>query len=182
MDLQIVDAARHGSKDAFGVLAAAEVDRLFAVAARIVRDHDRAADAVQQALVMAWRDLPRLRDPERFEGWLYKVLVHACYAELRRHRALPVNVHVLPSAGNTGDSFDDVANRDALERALQRLTPEQRAILVLHHYVGLEPVEIARILGLPRGTVRSRLYYGHQAMRAAIEADERPVRATGGRR
>ena len=77
VDREVVEAARHGSKDAFGVLAAASVERLFAIAARMMRDHDRAADAVQQALVTAWRELPRLRDPDRFEGWLYKLLVHA---------------------------------------------------------------------------------------------------------
>src|SRR5262249_4032468 len=149
VDHEILEAARRGDRDAFGVLAAAEVDRLFAIAARIVRDHDRAADAVQQALVMAWRGLPRPPDPQRVAGWLYKILVHPCYAELRRARLLTATIRVIPPAGEASDAIADIADRDELERAMRRLTPEQRAILVLHHYLGLDPVEIAGILGLP---------------------------------
>lgn len=180
MDRDLVELAQHGDRDAFGVLARSHADRLFAVANRILRDFGRAEDAVQQTLVIAWRQLPTLRDPDRFEGWSYRLLVHVCYAESRRARRWEAQIRALPIDGPTHpDDSISIAQRDQLERGFRRLTPEQRAILVLHHYVGLAPAELAESLGVPPGTVRSRLHYAHLAMRAALEADERHT-ALGG--
>ena len=152
------------------------------IAQRILRDVSRAEDAVQQTLVAAWRELPALRDPDRFDAWLQRLLVHACYAEARRSRAWSANVRVLPLDGPAGpDEASSVDDRDRLERGFRRLPPDQRAILVFTYYLGLTPTEIAERLGIPVGTANSRLHYAQRAMRAAIEADERPVAVARGR-
>ena len=182
MDRDLVELAQRGDREAFEVLARTHGDKLFGIAKRILRDLDRAEDAVQQALVIAWRELPRLRDPERFEAWLHRLLVHVCYAEARRRRVWSVNVRMLPADGPAAaDTTGDVAERDELERGFRRLSPEHRALLVLHHYLGYEPTEIAETLGIPAGTARSRLHYAHRAMRAALEAEARPGTAVGDR-
>ena len=176
MDRDLVEQARRGDRDAFGILALSHADRLFAIGQRILRDVDRAEDAMQQALVIAWRELPRLRDPDRFDAWLTRLLVNACYAEARRRREWSANIRVLPIDGPAvSDSSQGLADRDELERGFRRLPPEQRALLVLHHYLGLSPTEIAETLGIPAGTARSRLHYAHRAIRAALEADARPT-------
>ena len=182
MDRELVEQSQRGDREAFGILARSYGDMLFAIAQRILRDVDRAEDAAQQTLVIAWRELPRLRDPDRFEAWIHRLLVHACYAEARRRRLWSVNVRSLPVVGPAiADDTGSVADRDERERGFRRLPPEQRAILVLHHYLGLEPAEIADTLGIPAGTARSRLHYAHRAMRAALEADARRPVAAGGR-
>lgn len=182
MDRDLVQQASHGDREAFGVLAGVHGDRLYAIAHRILREIDRSEDAVQQALVIAWQELPRLRDPDRFEPWLHRILVRCCYREARQRRDWTAHVRVLPFDGpTTPDESGALANRDQVDRGFLRLPPEQRAILVLHHYLGLTPGEIADTLGVPPGTVRSRLHYAHRAMRAALEADARGALATGGR-
>lgn len=179
MDRELVEQARKGDREAFAVLARAQGDRLFAIAMRILRETDLAEDAVQQTLVEAWRDLPSLRDPDRFEGWLYRTLVRSCYAEAARRRRWTSRVRVLPEHGpSVADDTLTVADRDQLERGFRRLPAEQRAVLVMHHYLGLSSAEIATTLGIAAGTVRSRLHYAHRGMRAALEADARPIRAT----
>lgn len=181
MDRDLVELAARGDREAFGVLARVHGDRLFAIANRILRETDRAEDAVQQSLVVAWRDLRGLRDPDRFQPWLYRILVRCCYAEARRRREWAAHIRVLPTDGPGGsDGSSALADRDQVDRGFRRLPPEQRAILVLHHYLGLTPTEIADALGIPRGTARSRLHYAHRAMRAALEADERPAAVAGG--
>jgi RNA polymerase sigma factor (sigma-70 family) len=176
VDIDLVEQARRGDRDAFGILARTRGDRLFGIANRILRDIDRSEDAVQQTLVIAWRELPRLRDPDRFDAWINRLLVHACYAEARRARQWNANIRVLPLNGLAArDDTLAVADWDHLDRGFRRLSPDQRAILVLRHYLGLEPAEIADTLGIPVGTARSRLHYAHRAMRAALEAVERSV-------
>lgn len=182
MDRDLVEQAQRGDQEAFGILARSRGDVLFGIARRILRDVDLAEDAVQQALVIAWRELPRLRDPDRFDAWLQRTLVHACYAESRRKRAWMSNIRVLPVDGPAGpDDLASLADRDEVERGFRRLLPEQRAILVLHHYLGLGLNEIGEVLAIPVGTARSRLHYAHRAMRAVLEADARPTAAAGGR-
>jgi len=182
LDRDVVEQAQRGDREAFGILARTHGDRLMAIAQRILRDAGRAEDAVQQTLVIAWRELPRLRDPDRFDAWLQRLLVNASYAEARRWRTWNANVRVLPVDGPAGpDEAMSVEDRDRLERGFRRLPPDQRAILVFTHYLGLSPTEIAERLEIPVGTARSRLHYAHRAMRAAIEADERPVAVAGGR-
>lgn len=183
MDIDLVEKARRGDQDAFGVLARTRSDRLFGIANRILHDIGRSEDAVQHALEIAWRELPRLRDPDRFDAWINRLLVHACYVEARRARQWSANVRVLPIDGPAApDGTLSVADRDQLDRGFRRLPPEQRALLVLRHYLGLNPAEIAETLGIPAGTVRSRLHHAHRAMRAALEAVERSVAVGEGSR
>jgi RNA polymerase sigma-70 factor, ECF subfamily len=182
LDRDLIEQAQHGDRDAFAILARTHGDRLMAIAHRILRDTGRAEDAVQQTLVIAWRELPGLRDPDRFDAWLQRLLINASYAEARRWRTWSANVRALPINGPAGpDEQSSLDNRDLLERGFRRLPPDQRAILVFTHYLGLAPTEIAARLGIPVGTARSRLHYAHRAMRAALEADERPIAVAGGR-
>jgi len=170
----LVEAAQRGDQAAFVDLVRLRGGRLLAIAHRILRDVDRAEDALQEALVIAWRDLPGLRDPDRFDAWVHRLLTNVCIADAGRERKRITNLHVLPVDDPVApDELLSVADRDQLDRGFQRLTPDERAILVLRHYVGYEPTEIAELLGLPPGTVRSRLHHAHRAMRAALEADAR---------
>jgi RNA polymerase sigma-70 factor, ECF subfamily len=180
VDRDLVEAARRGGREAYADLIRSRGDRLFALAQRILRDVDRAEDALQEALVIAWRDLPGLRDPDRFDAWLHRLVVRTCIHEAVRERRLMANLRVLTIEVPAGqDDFLTVGDRDQLERGFRRLDPQQRAILVLRHFAGFEPAEIAEILGIPAGTARSRLHHAHRAMRAALEADAR-VPAIGG--
>lgn len=180
MDPDLVDRAKRGDKEAFTALVLQLGDRLFSVAYRILRDTGRAEDAVQQTLLIAWRELPTLRDDGRLEAWLYRLLVNACYAEVRHTRRWQPGLRLVPvEIPSEDDAQLSVDRRDEIERAFRRLSGEQRAVLVMHHYLGLSGAEIATALGLSPGTVRSRLHYSRQLMRAAIEADARAI-ATGG--
>jgi RNA polymerase sigma-70 factor, ECF subfamily len=172
----IVEQAMRGDREAFGWLVTQTADRMFAIATRILRDPHLAEDALQGAFMTAWRQLPTLRDPDRFEAWVRKLVVHACYAEARRRTAWAANVRVLPVDGPAApDEIVSVSDRDALDRAFRRLSVEQRAVFVLHHHLGLSLVEIAETLGVPPGTARSRLHYATRTLRAAVEADAVPV-------
>jgi RNA polymerase sigma-70 factor (ECF subfamily) len=175
----LVIRASHGDEDAFAELAGAAIDRLYAVAQRILRDTGAAEDAVQRALMSAWRELPRLRDPERFDAWTYRLLVNACHRELRDRRTNRANVLTLVHEPAAPDSSGQISDRDELERAFRHLTPDQRSILVLHHYLGYEPIEIAATLDIPSGTARSRLHYAQKSLRAALEADARAAALAG---
>lgn len=176
----LVERARDGDRDAFAALVGLTSDRMFALAARILRDGSLAEDALQGALLTAWRQLPGLRDPDQFEAWVRRLVVHACYAEARRRRSWAANVRVLPVDGPAGpDRILSIVDRDALERAFRHLSIEQRAVFVLHHHVGLPLTEIADTLGVPAGTARSRLHYATRVLRAAIEHDAAPVAPEG---
>ena len=179
MQTDLVIRASRGDEDAYAELAGSAIDRLYAVAQRILRDTGAAEDAVQVALIAAWQELPRLRDPERFDAWLYRLLVNACRRELRDRRSQRPHVLTLVVEPSGPDETSAVGDRDELERAFQRLTPDQRTILVLQHYLGYEPTEIAGILDIPAGTARSRLHYAQKTLRAALEADARAVTREG---
>jgi RNA polymerase sigma-70 factor, ECF subfamily len=180
MGPDLIDRAKRRDKEAFTTLVLQLGDRLYSVAFRILRDTGRAEDAVQQTLLTAWRELPSLRDPDRLEAWLYRLLVNACYAEIRHTRRWQPGLRVVPLRPPAVDDAQlSVARDDELERAFRRLSGEQRAVLVMHYYVGLSGAEIGEALGLAPGTVRSRLHYARQLMRAAIEADSRSM-ASGG--
>lgn len=181
MQRDVVEAARSGDHEAFEVLATAAADRLYRIATLILRDRQRAEDAVQEALVHAWRELPRLRDLDRFDAWLHRLIVNACADEGRYQRRWSTEVRMVRSEPTTEDGAAALADRDQLERGFRRLKPEQRAVVVLHFYVGLPIPEIAETLGLPSGTVKSRLHYATVALRAALEADARGAAATNGR-
>ena len=175
MDRSLVEQAQRGDREAFQALAFAVSDRLFGVAHRVLRDFDAAGDALQGALVRIWRDLPSLRDPDRFEAWAYRALIHACHDQIRRtRRAAPV-LHAMQPEPIGEDPAVAVLDREAVERAFRRLNADQRAVIVLQYYRDLSLGEIAELLGVPIGTVRSRAHYAKQVMRAAIEADSRPA-------
>jgi RNA polymerase sigma-70 factor, ECF subfamily len=175
-----VGRAREGDRDAYERLAAGAADRLFQVAYRIVRDTDLANDAVQQTLVAMWTELPTLRDPDRFEAWSYRLVVRFSLADARRHRRSGIALYSLtedvPEPRADTDGVDD---RDELDRAFRELSPEHRAVLVLHHYLGLPLTEVAVVLGVPYGTVGSRLHRATDQMRAALEAGARTATMEG---
>jgi RNA polymerase sigma-70 factor, ECF subfamily len=174
MQRDLVERARKGDHDAFAELAGAAISRLDSAAWLILRDPDQAQDAVQNALLRAWRDLPTLRDPDRFDAWLHRLLVRACIDEarrLRRHRfdieLTTIDRPIDPGAERV------VADRDELERGFRRLEPDMRAIIVLHHYLDQPLPAVASTLGIPLGTAKSRLNRALGLMRAALDADAR---------
>jgi RNA polymerase sigma-70 factor, ECF subfamily len=173
MERDVVERARRGDREAYEILARQSARRLFLVAHRILRDTDAAEDATQQALVAIWRELPKLRDPDRFEAWTYRLVVRFSLADARRGRRMSTNVRdssvVEPFVA---DDSAGVAARDQLERAFRHLSPEHRAVVVLHHYVGLPLGEVAEVLGVPYGTVGSRLHYALRELRSALGADD----------
>jgi RNA polymerase sigma-70 factor (ECF subfamily) len=174
MQRDLVERARRGDHDAFAELAGAAISRLDSAAWLILRDAEQAKDAVQNALVRAWRDLPTLRDPDRFDPWLHRLLVRACIDEarrLRRHR-IDVELRNLDSPAITGMETV-IADRDQLERGFLRLEPESRALVVLHHYLDLPLPEVAASLAIPLGTAKSRLHRALGLLRAALDADAR---------
>lgn len=171
MERTLVERAGDGDRDAFGQLAAGAIDRLYRVAYRILRDTELARDATQQALLEAWRDLSSLRDPDRWEAWTYRLVVRASYRESARERRLGANVRRLSFATTSPDTALAVADRDELERGFRRLPTEQRAVVVLHHYLGLPLTEVATTLGIPAGTARSRLHNATRRLRDALTAD-----------
>jgi RNA polymerase sigma-70 factor (ECF subfamily) len=180
---ELVVRARNGDQEAFERLAAAAVDRLSAIAFRVLRDTASAEDAVQECLIRAWRDLRALRDPARWDAWLYRLLLNACRDEQRRMRRRPVAVALL--GNDVADARDEIVRidrRDEVERGLRGLSVDHRMTLAMHYYLGLRPTEIARLLGVPEGTISTRLHYGNRALRAALDAGARSGRvaaATG---
>jgi len=169
----LVEQARRGDREAFSVLAGGAIDRLYAIARLILRDTELAEDATQDALVRAWRDLPSLRDADRFDAWLYRIVVRSCSDVGRHRRRWRTEITVLPNEPATPDGASELADRDQIERGLRRLTDAQRTILALNFYVGLSAPEVAEALEIPVGTAKSRLHYAIEALRAAIAADER---------
>jgi RNA polymerase sigma-70 factor (ECF subfamily) len=171
---ELVERASKGDHDAFALLVGVSVARLEAVARLILRDPELARDAVQDAYIRAWRDLPGLRDPDRFDAWLHRLTVNACLDAVRRRKRRPIELDLSPMIP---PPFDDptvnIADRDQLERGFRRLRAEQRAVLVLHYYVGMSASAVAESLDIPVGTAQSRLNRALAELRAAIAADER---------
>lgn len=180
MDTQLVVRAQHGDREAFAELATATVDRLLAVARGVLGDAQLAEDATQQALLDIWRHLPDLRDAERFEGWSYRVLVNACRSEQRRSRRWISGV-IAPLSFEPAapDELVSVLDRDELEHAFRDLSVDHRAVLVLRYYLDLSLEAIAESLGVPIGTVNSRLHRALGRMREAL-AEPNPTSAPEG--
>lgn len=176
MDQQrFVERAMQGDHDAFAVLVDGAIARLDMAARLVLRDRELAQDAVQEALIRAWRDLPGLRDPARFEAWLHRLTVNACLDLLRRRRRRPIEVELAPLNRSTHDPAGDVASRDLLDRALRRLDAGQRAVVALHDLLGMPLAEVARALRIPLGTAKSRHHYALAAMRASVLGESDPA-------
>lgn len=172
MDPSLVVQAQRGDTRAFESLMVADHHRLFRVAQGILRDPYLAEDATQQAFLDIWRDIRRLRDPSKFAGWSYRLLVRVCFAEARRKRYAVSDTEMLPDQEPlAADAFDAVVDRDELERAFQLLSIEQRTVIVLHHLMDLTLEQIAETLDIPLGTVHSRVSRAMRALRAAMRAD-----------
>ena len=163
-----VDRAKRGDHDAFAALVDARLARLDAAARLILRDGELARDAVQEALIRAWRDLPGLRDPDRFDAWLHRLLVNACLDLARRRRRRPIEVELTAiDAPSIPDASSRLALQEQVDDALGRLDPGQRAVVALYYLLGMPLTEVATVLGIPVGTAKSRLHYGLAAMRTA---------------
>lgn len=178
MTSDVVQRAQAGDDQAFEHLIRASYDRLFATAHHILRDRDAADDAVQDAIVRCWRDIRGLRDPDRFEAWLYRLLVNACRDHARRARRHPKAALLDAVVLTAGDDYAALVEHDALEQAFLALSADHRVVLVLAHYVGYSAPEIANCLGIPPGTVYSRLHYAVRAMRSALSPASTPGSAT----
>ena len=170
---ELVRQARQGDRDVFDILLTDVVDHLYRIARLVLRDFDRAEDAVQEALVRCWRDLPSLREPDRFDAWLNRILMRAITDEARKKRGFVANVVQLKVEPAVADSSGALADRDEIARVFERLSVEHRTIVILHHYLGMTTDEAARTIGVPHGTAKSRLHYATEALRAALEADAR---------
>ena len=173
MQLELVERARSGDHDAFSALVRASAPRLYGAAKLILRDPDRAQDAIQEAFALAWRDMRALRDPEAWDAWLYRLTVRACYRLARANRRRDtVELHVVPDREPAeGDFSVGVVERDLLGRELGRLPVDQRAVMVLHFYIGLPLTDVAYILAIPVGTAKSRLHRGLDTLRSALAGE-----------
>ena len=180
---ELVVRARGGDRNAFSELAARSIGRLTAVARMILRDGYAAEDAVQEAFIEAWRSLPGLREPDKFDAWMRRLLVRACYRAARRGRRVDaVEIRLTPGDEPAIAGLErNVALHDQMERGLARLSAEQRTAVVLVYYLDLPLADAAQAMGVPVGTTKSRLNRATQALRAAIEADDRsPARVAEG--
>jgi RNA polymerase sigma factor (sigma-70 family) len=174
----LVERAKRGDHDAFTSLAAGSIARLDAAARLILRDPEMARDAVQEGYLRAWRNLPALRDPDRFDAWLRRLVVHSCFDITRRRRRRPIEVELTAMHGQpVADIASAIADRELLDEALRHLDPEWRAIVVLHYFLGMPLTDVADTLGIPLGTAKSRLHRSLGAMRASIAADDQVVNA-----
>jgi RNA polymerase sigma-70 factor (ECF subfamily) len=169
----LVERAKRGDHDAFALLAGAGVARLDAAARLILRDPELARDAVQEGFIRAWRNLPALRDPDKFDAWLRQLVVHSCIDITRRRRRRPMEVELTPiDSPSVGDIASAIADRELLDEALKHLDPEWRAVVVMHYFLGMPLPDVAATLGIPLGTAKSRLHRSLVAMRATIAIDE----------
>jgi RNA polymerase sigma-70 factor (ECF subfamily) len=173
----LVERAQRGDREAFAALAEMSIADMYNLAQLMLSDGDLAQDAVQEALIGAWRDLRALRDADRFRPWLRRILVHAVYRTANRERRARRRVVDTTLEAGTPDPARDLENRDSIDRAFVRLSPEHRAVLVAHHYLDLSDEEAAEMLGVPSGTFKSRLHRATSAMRSAVDADSRQSEA-----
>jgi RNA polymerase sigma-70 factor (ECF subfamily) len=176
---ELIDRAKRGDHVAFAELVDGSLRRLDAAARLILRDPDLAQDAVQDALIRAWRDLPGLREPDRFDAWLHRLTVNACLDLLRRRRRRPIEVELSPiDAMRMPDQTSAFDEHELLDAALQRLDPGHRAVVALHYLLGMPLPEVATSLGIPYGTAKSRLHYALAAMRTGEGVEDQRTSTT----
>ena len=182
MRAELVARAQLGDREAVAIVAHGASARLYATARLILRHPDRAEDALQDALIEAWRDIRGLRDPDRLDAWLHRLLVRSCHHQLRRDRSRRLAEITVPELelGQTIDTAGAVADRDEIERAFRRLSDEQRTILALVYYADLALAAVAVALDIPLGTVKSRLNRATAALRAALAAEARAPQLVDG--
>jgi RNA polymerase sigma-70 factor (ECF subfamily) len=169
---RLVERAKEGDHDAFAELVRAAVARLDMAARLILRDPELARDAVQEGLIRAWRDLRCLRDPDRFDAWVYRLTVNACLDQARRRRRRPIEVEITPLFVPSGpDPANAIADRALVDSVMRRLDDKSRAIVVLHYFLGLPLTDVAVSLGIPVGTVKTRLHRALVDMRSEARAD-----------
>jgi RNA polymerase sigma-70 factor, ECF subfamily len=174
----LIERAREGDHEAFTVLLDARLARLDAAARLILRDGELARDAVQEAMLRAWRDLPGLRDPDRFDAWLHRLIVNACLDLVRRRKRRVIEVELTPiDPPATHDISSALADRQLLDQALAGLQPGHRAVVALHYLLGMPLPDVARALGIPLGTAKSRLHYALAAMRTTVTSEPAPIPA-----
>ncbi len=173
MRADLIERARRGDREAFDVLMLEAIDRLYSMARLIAQDADIAEDAVQESLVRCWRDLPSLRNVERFDPWLHRLVLNSVTEEFRRRRRFEATMRIVRLEPSTADASGALADRDEIQRAFRVLSVEHRTVVVLHHYLGMSVAEVARNVGIPPGTAKSRLHYANAALRATLEADAR---------
>jgi RNA polymerase sigma-70 factor (ECF subfamily) len=176
-----IERASRGDADAFDALVSDRIEGVYRLAWSILRSEADATDAVQQAFVTAWRELPRLRDLDRFDAWLGRIVVNVCRDELRRRNRR--RVREVPADGGEGqrevadprasDFETHVGRSDEIRRAFASLSVQQRSILVLHHVEGRSIQEIATVLAIPSGTAKWRLFSARQALERALAEAER---------
>ncbi len=182
-DGRLVALAGGGDREAFDLLIEPRLDRLFRMAFAITRSEADARDATQDACVLAWRELPRLRQPDRFDAWLSQIVVNASRGVLRRSARVRVREVTVdrdrddprPASPEpaTPAEADSVADDDAIRRAFARLDDATRTLLVLHHVEERPLAEIARLTGSPVGTVKWRLSNARAALEKALRAERR---------
>jgi RNA polymerase sigma-70 factor (ECF subfamily) len=173
-DTRLIADAQGGDRTAFDALLTARLDRTYRTARAILGNEPDARDAIQDAWLSIWRRLPSLRDRAAFDGWVDRIVVNACRTRLRqrgRVREIPMAEGFERRETSVVGRPDDIAERDAVERAFERLDPDQRAILVLHHLHHQPVVAIAAALAIPEGTVKWRLHAARTALSKAMEAD-----------
>jgi RNA polymerase sigma-70 factor (ECF subfamily) len=173
IDRSVVDRARTGDLDAFELIVHARMDAVYRLTVAILGDEADARDAAQETFVAAWRELPGLRDTERFDAWLQRVAVNTSRMSLRsrgrrRVREIPSSQVEALADRASPDSRTDASILDA---GLRRLSVDQRAILVLHHLEGRPLAELAEILQIPVGTAKSRLFAARRALETALRAE-----------
>jgi RNA polymerase sigma-70 factor (ECF subfamily) len=178
-DRSLADRARHGDLDAFEELMHARVDAIYRLSFAIVGNEADARDSTQDAFIAAWRRIRELREPDRFDAWLQRIAVNAARQTLRargrrRVREIPAgDVAALAAAADGTATRIDRSDAHLLGSALDRLPFDQRTILVLHHLEGQDLAELAETLGIPIGTVKSRLHTARAALGVALASETR---------
>lgn len=172
MDRELLLRARAGDQEAFELIVLAKGESLFRTALAILGNEADARDATQDVLIGAWRGLPGLRDPDRFDAWLGRSLINQCRTALRRRgRVREISVADWQALSPLGEPAADAVRSREFDEAFARLSVDQRAILVLHHLHGYGVPDIAAWLSVPTGTVKWRLHRARGRLRAELEAD-----------